>query len=36
MYVNPIPFGLFLGVVGTIVVEVIALIIYAMCKGNKQ
>lgn len=36
MYVNPIPFGIFLGVVGTVVIEVIALIIYALSKGNKN
>lgn len=31
MYVNPIPFGIFIGVVSTIVVEVVVLIIAAMC-----
>ena len=38
MYVNPIPFGIFIGVVSTIVVEVVALIIYAICtsKGDKK
>lgn len=36
MYVNPIPFGIFVGVVGTIVVEVVALIIFALCKAGKQ
>ena len=36
MYVNPIPFGIFLGVVGTIALEVVALIIYALWKGNKN
>ena len=29
MYVNPIPFGIFIGVVSTIAVEVVALIIIA-------
>ena len=36
MYVNPIPFGIFLGVVSTVVIEVVALIIYALSKGNKN
>lgn len=37
MYVNPIPFGIFIGVVSTIVVEVVALIIAAACsKGDKK
>ena len=30
MYVNPIPFGIFIGVVSTIVVEVVALIIWGI------
>ena len=36
MYVNPIPFGIFIGVVSTIVVEVVALIIVAIHKGDKK
>lgn len=36
MYVNPIPFGIFIGVVGTIVVEVVALIILAMVRSSKK
>lgn len=36
MYVNPIPFGIFIGVVSTIVLEVVGLIILAMCKGDKE
>ena len=34
MYVNPIPFGIFIGVVSTIIVEVVALILYAMRNGR--
>ena len=36
MYVNPIPFGIFIGVVSTIVVEVVALIICGICSGSKK
>lgn len=36
MYVNPIPFGIFIGVVSTIVVEVVALIILAIKRSNKE
>ena len=36
MYVNPIPFGIFIGVISTIVVEVVGLIIWAMCSGRKK
>ena len=38
MYVNPIPFGIFIGVVSTIVIEVVALIVWAVCsnKGDKK
>ena len=36
MYVNPIPFGVFVGVVSTIVVEVVGLIIWAMCSARKK
>ena len=36
MYVNPIPFGVFVGVVSTIVVEVVGLIIWAMCSVRKK
>lgn len=35
MYVNPIPFGIFIGVVSTIVVEIIILIGVAISRGNK-
>ena len=36
MYLNPFPFGLFVGVVSTIVLEVVALIIFGVTKGNKK
>lgn len=36
MWVNPIPFGIFIGVVSTIVVEVAALIIAAYRTGGKK
>jgi hypothetical protein len=36
MWVNPIPFGIFIGVASTIVVEVVALIIVAYSKGDKK
>lgn len=36
MYVNPIPFGIFIGVVSTIIVEVVALFIWAAHKGDKK
>ena len=37
MYItNPIGFGIFIGVVSTIVVEVVALIIAASSKGDKK
>ena len=36
MYVNPIPFGIFIGVVSTILVEIIALIIVAWRTGGKK
>ena len=38
MYVNPIPFGIFIGVVSTLVVEVVALIVWAASKtkGGKD
>lgn len=35
MYVNPIPVGIFIGVVSTLVVEVIALMILAT-RSNKK
>lgn len=36
MWINPLPFGIFIGAVSTIVVEVVALIIIALCrKGDK-
>lgn len=35
MYVNPIPFGIFIGVVSTIVVEVVALIIVAIRNSRR-
>lgn len=36
MYVNPIPFGIFIGVVSTIVIEVVALIVYAMYSTRRE
>ena len=36
MYVNPIPFGIFIGVVSTIVVEVVILIAMAIARSNKR
>ena len=36
MYVNPFPFGVFIGVISTIVLEIAALIIIAACKGDKK
>ena len=36
MYVNPIPFGIFVGVVSTIVVEFVAILIIAYSKGSKK
>ena len=36
MYVNPIPFGIFIGVVSTIVVEVVIIIILAAIRSNKE
>lgn len=36
MYVNPLPFGIFIGVISTIVVEVVALIIWGIHKGDKD
>ena len=36
MYVNPIPFGIFIGVVSTIVVEIFAILIIAFNKGGKN
>lgn len=37
MYVNPFPFGVVVGIVGTIVVEIAALVIAAFCsKGSKK
>ena len=37
MYVNPFPFGVFLGIIGTFVVEVTAIIIAVLChKGDKK
>jgi hypothetical protein len=36
MYVNPFPFGVTVGVVGTILVEIILIVIAAACsKGGK-
>lgn len=35
MYVNPIPFGIFIGIVSTLVVEVIALVL-AVQRSNKK
>lgn len=36
MYVNPIPFGIFIGVVSTIVLEVVGLIVWAMCSIGRK
>jgi hypothetical protein len=36
MWVNALPFGIFIGVVSTIVVEVVALIIAAYRTGGKK
>lgn len=36
MYVNPIPFGVFIGVVSTLVVEFVILLIVAANKGGKH
>ena len=36
MWVDPIPFGIFIGVVSTIVVEVVALIMLAMTRSSKK
>lgn len=35
MYVNPLYLGIAIGVVGTIVVEVAALVTYAVCSKKK-
>ena len=36
MYVNPFPFGIFIGVLSTIIVEFGAILIYASCHGRKK
>ena len=36
MYINPFPFGVVIGVVSTIVVEVVALIIFAVCSNKGE
>ena len=36
MYINPFPFGVVIGVVSTIVVEVVALIILAVCSNKGE
>lgn len=36
MWVNPIPFGIFIGAVSTIVVEVMALIVCAVVRSDKK
>ena len=36
MWVNPIPFGIFIGVVSTIVVEVVALVIWGIRNGGRK
>lgn len=36
MYVNPFPFGIFIGVLSTIIVEIGAILIYAACHGRKK
>ena len=36
MYVNPFPFGIFIGVIGTVFVEIVGLIILAITsKGDE-
>ena len=35
MYVNPFPFGIFIGVLSTLIIEVIALIIIAKTGSKK-
>ena len=36
MWVNPFPFGVAVGVISTIVVEVVALIVLAMVRSSKK
>ena len=36
MYVNPFPFGVFIGVLGTVFVEIAALVTYALCNRRKK
>lgn len=36
MYVNPYPFGIFIGILGTVIVEITALVIYAVCSRRKK
>lgn len=37
MFVNPFPFGVFIGIIGTITVEVVALIVAAIrINGGKK
>ncbi len=36
MYVNPFPFGVFIGVIGTLLVGLAGLIILAVIKGDKD
>ena len=36
MYVNPYPFGIFIGILGTVIVEITALVIYAVCSMRKK
>lgn len=36
MYVNPIPFGIFIGIVSTLVAEVVCIFICAAARSNKK
>jgi len=36
MYVNPIPFGIFIGVTSTIVIEILLFIIFVISSGGKN
>ena len=36
MYINPFPFGIIIGVVGTLFIEIAILIAIAISKGDKE
>lgn len=36
MYVNPFPFGVFIGVIGTVLVEITLLVGWALYSGRKK